>query len=50
MRMVDLINKKKNGGILDREELAFFVNGVTDGSARFPWTNTPRAVWAIKRR
>ena len=32
MRMVDLINKKKNGGILDREELAFFVNGVTDGS------------------
>lgn len=32
MRMVDLINKKKYGGVLTREELAFFVSGVTDGS------------------
>ena len=32
MRMVDLINKKKYGGTLTREELDFFVSGVTDGS------------------
>ena len=32
MRMVDLINKKKYGGALTREELDFFVSGVTDGS------------------
>lgn len=32
MRMVDLIHKKRLGGELDPEELAFFVRGVTDGS------------------
>ena len=32
MRMVDLIHKKRLGGELDREELTFFVRGVTDGS------------------
>ena len=31
MRMVDLIEKKKNGGILNREELRYFVQGYTAG-------------------
>ena len=32
MRMYDIIRKKRNGEELTREEIAFFVNGVTDGS------------------
>ena len=32
MRMTDLIGKKKNGGALSREELAFFIDGVVSGS------------------
>ena len=32
MRMYELIHKKKEGGALSREELSFFVHGVTDGS------------------
>ncbi|GAA3011638.1 pyrimidine-nucleoside phosphorylase [Tetragenococcus solitarius] len=30
MRMVDIIDKKRNGGELNKEELQFFVNGVSD--------------------
>ncbi len=32
MRMYDVIEKKKMGGILTTEEIEFFVNGFTDGS------------------
>ncbi|SOB94133.1 pyrimidine-nucleoside phosphorylase [Ureibacillus xyleni] len=32
MRMVDLIEKKRNGEELSTEEIRFFVNGYTDGS------------------
>ncbi len=32
MRMTDLIGKKKNGGALSREELAYFIDGVVKGS------------------
>ncbi len=32
MRMVDLIEKKRDGGVLSEEEIAFFVQGVTDNS------------------
>jgi pyrimidine-nucleoside phosphorylase len=32
MRVVDLIIKKRDGGVLEPSELAFFVNGVTTGA------------------
>lgn len=32
MRMVDIIDTKRNGGILSDEQLQFFVDGVVDGS------------------
>jgi pyrimidine-nucleoside phosphorylase len=32
MRSVDIISKKRDGGVLDAEELEFFVQGVTSGS------------------
>lgn len=32
MRMLDLIEKKKEGETLSKEEIQYFVNGVTDGS------------------
>src|SRR5437764_5997797 len=32
MRAVDIIIKKRDGGALSREEISFFVSGVTDGS------------------
>ncbi|MDF2606561.1 MAG: Pyrimidine-nucleoside phosphorylase [Bacillales bacterium] len=32
MRMVDIIAKKRNGNILNEEEIRFFVNGYVDGS------------------
>ena len=32
MRMVDIINTKRNGGTLSDEQLQFFVDGVVDGS------------------
>jgi len=31
MRMVDLINRKKNGGVLSRDEIRFIVEGYTKG-------------------
>ena len=31
MRIVDLINKKKHGEILTKEEIDFFVSGYTNG-------------------
>jgi pyrimidine-nucleoside phosphorylase len=32
MRAVDLIRRKRDGGALDREQIQFFVTGVTDGT------------------
>ncbi|MDF2607957.1 MAG: Pyrimidine-nucleoside phosphorylase [Bacillales bacterium] len=32
MRMVDIIAKKRNGNILDEEEIKYFINGYVDGS------------------
>ncbi len=32
MRMVDIIERKRDGYALSEEEIAFFINGVTDGS------------------
>ncbi len=32
MRMYDIIKKKRDGGELSKEEIAFFIRGVTDGS------------------
>ena len=32
MHPVDLIRKKRDGGVLDRREIEYFVTGVTDGS------------------
>ncbi len=32
MRMYDIIKKKRDGGELTREEIGFFIGGVTDGS------------------
>ena len=32
MRMVDIIEKKRNGKELTKEEISFFVNGYTEGS------------------
>ena len=32
MRMIDSIEKKREGGLLNQEEIAFFVHGVTDES------------------
>ena len=31
MRAVDLIQKKRDGGILSRDEIQFFIGGVTSG-------------------
>ncbi len=31
-RMVDVIEKKRNGGVLSKDEITFFINGYTDGS------------------
>lgn len=32
LRMVDVIEKKRNGGRLTKEEITFFINGYTEGS------------------
>ncbi len=32
MRMVDIIEKKRDGGVLSKEEISFFIKGYTDGS------------------
>ncbi|HJR61314.1 MAG TPA: thymidine phosphorylase [Vicinamibacterales bacterium] len=32
MRAVDLIRRKRDGGALDRDQIEFFVRGITDGS------------------
>lgn len=45
MRMYELIHKKKEGGALTREEIAYFVRGVTDGS--IPECQTAALLMAI---
>ena len=32
MRMFDLIEKKRDGGVLSKEEIEFIIKGYTDGS------------------
>ena len=32
MRMVDLIEKKRDGGVLTDDEIRFIIKGFTDGS------------------
>lgn len=32
LRMVDVIEKKRNGGLLTKEEITFFINGYTEGT------------------
>ena len=32
MRMVDLIEKKRDGGVLTDDEIRFIIQGFTDGS------------------
>lgn len=32
MRMVDIIDTKRNGGVLSDEQLQFFVDGVVNGT------------------
>lgn len=32
MRMVDLITKKRDGGVLNEKEIAYFIDGVVDGT------------------
>ena len=39
MRMVDLIEKKRDGGILTDDEIRFIIQGFTDGSV--PITRCP---------
>ena len=34
MRMVDIIDTKRNGGVLSDEQLQFFVDGVVNGTIR----------------
>lgn len=45
MRMVDIITKKRDGGILSEEEIHFFVKGVTDES--IPLYQTSALLMAI---